>query len=135
MQRRVSSKPGRGALPLEPSSGRRAGGPGAPGGPERGLAGGRAAGETGLRPEAHRPVQPSREAAVLCLAAVLASADCSREGARMPASGLCVSVECVFLGSLCALPLAAPDCRSGSEFYKIVLPSKVLRSFAFYWML
>lgn len=81
-------------------------------------AGWRAGGEAGLRPEAHRPVQPSGEAAVLCLAAVLASADCSREGARMPASGLCVSVECVFLNSLCALPLAAPDCGSGSEFYK-----------------
>lgn len=121
MRRPVSSQRGRGALPARAELGEEGGRAGCsrrPGARAGWLAGGRAAGEAGLRPEAHRPVLPSREAAVLCLAAVLASADCSREGARLPASGLCVSVECVFLGSLCALPLAAPDCRSGSEFYK-----------------
>lgn len=82
-----------------------------------GLAGGQAGRPGRARPEAHRLVQSSREAAGLRLAAVLASADRSEEGARMPAAGLCVSVECVFLGSLCALPLAASDGRSGSEFY------------------
>lgn len=51
-------------------------------------------------------------------AVVLASGDPSEKGERMPATGLCVSVESVFLlCSLCALPLAASDCRSASEFY------------------
>lgn len=65
------------------------------------------------------------------LGAVLASADRSKEGTRMPAAGLCVSVECVFLGSLCALPLAVV---LGVNFTEN-LPSKALGSFAFYWML
>lgn len=45
-----------------------------------------------------------------------------KEGARMRVSVHCTSVERVFLlCSLCALPLAASDSCSGSEFYKNLL--------------
>lgn len=59
-----------------------------------------------------------------------------KEGARMRASVHCMSVERVFLlCSLCALPLAASDSCSGSEFYKNLVETVVGCLLHFYMML
>lgn len=69
MRRRVASAPGRGALPARAEvgeeggrAGGRAGCPRRPGAPVGWRAGGRTGAEAWPKPEARRPVQPSREA-------------------------------------------------------------------------
>lgn len=59
-----------------------------------------------------------------------------KEGARMRASVHCMSVERVFLlCSLCALPLAASDSCSGSEFYKNLPVETVVGSLLHFYMM